>query len=398
MTTVPRDCPVCFSPSKRLLFRQEFRQLSAGSLLDGFDLVACGDCGAGYADGIPAQESFDRYYAEMSKYEYSGRAGMPSESDQERFAGMAAMLAPHLHADSRLLDIGCATGGLLGAFRARGFTNLLGVDPSPVCARLAAELHGVPARCATLRTLDTLGERADVALLTGVLEHLRDLDGSLQQVKSCLGAGGSLYVEVPDASRYDRHFSAPFQLFSMEHINYFSPVSLGNLLARHGFAPVFSERKVNPLSAQAAEPTVAALYRLEDPGVGGPSRTPDTETAPALERYIAQSHTLEARVRQTVAALADAGRPLAVWGVGTHTLRLLETSRLPEARIVAFLDSNANYQGKTLAGVPVLAPAEFADREAEVLISTQTAENEIARAIAETLRWPNKVHRLYAGN
>ena len=65
---------------------------------------------------------------------------------------------------------------------------------------------------------------------------------------------------------------------------------------------------------------------------------------------------------------------------------------------MAFLDSNANYQGKTLAGVPVLAPADFADREAEVLISTQTAENEIARTIAETLRWPNKVHRLYAGS
>ena len=392
--TTSRACPVCFCPTKRRLFRQELSRLSQGSLMDGFDLAVCDDCGAAYADGIPAQEAFDRYYAEMSKYEYSSRAGAPSESDQARFADIAESLAPHLRPDSRLLDIGCATGGLLDAFRQRGCANLLGVDPSPACVRLTTELHGVPARCATLRTLDTLGERADLVLLTGVIEHLRDVDDSLRQVRGCLGEGGSLYVEVPDASRYDEHFSAPFQLFSMEHVNYFSPRSLDNLLARHGFSPVFSRRVARPLSAQAMEPTIAALYRL-DGAADAAARVRDTETAPALERYIAQSRALEERVRAKVAALAAAGRPLAVWGVGTHTLRLLETSRLPEARIVAFLDSNANYQGKSLAGVPVLAPADFADRDAEVLISTQTAEQEIARTIAQTLRWPNKVHRLY---
>ena len=381
-------------PTRRLLFRRELSRLSQGSLTDGFDLVVCDDCGAAYADGIPAQEVFDRYYAEMSKYEYSSRAGAPSESDQERFADIAGSLTPHLRADSRLLDVGCATGGLLNAFRERGYPNLLGVDPSPACVRLTTELHGVAARCATLGTLDTLGERVDVVLLTGVLEHLRDVDDSLRQVRSCLREGGSLYVEVPDASRYDEHFSAPFQLFSMEHVNYFSPASLGNLLARHGFAPVFSRRGARPLSAQAMEPAVSALYRLQV-GANGALPVRDTETAPALERYIAQSRALEERVRAKIAALAAAGRPLAVWGVGTHTLRLLETSRLSEARIVAFLDSNANYQGKTLAGVPVQAPADFADRDAEVLISTQTAENEIARTIEQTLRWPNKVHRLY---
>jgi FlaA1/EpsC-like NDP-sugar epimerase len=100
-------------------------------------------------------------------------------------------------------------------------------------------------------------------------------------------------------------------------------------------------------------------------------------------------------VQQKINELADAARPLAVWGVGTHTLRLLETSRLPEARIVAYLDSNANYQGKQLAGVPVLAPADFSDPSVEILISTQTAEDEIARTITHTLRWPNVVHRLY---
>ena len=79
-----------------------------------------------------------------------------------------------------------------------------------------------------------------------------------------------------------------------------------------------------------------------------------------MERYIQQSRALEAKIQAKIAALVDAAKPLAVWGTGTHTLRLLETSRLPQARIVAFIDSNVHYQGKTLAGVPIISTAALA--------------------------------------
>ena len=398
MNTVPRPCPVCTHAAKRTLFRQNFGTLSQGSLLSGFDLAVCAACGAGYADGIPGQAEFDRYYAGMSKYEYTAQAGVPTESDRRRFQEVADLVAPHLSATGRLLDIGCATGGLLAEFKRRGFPNLEGVDPSPACARLTTQLHGIPARALTIAMLDQLGAPADAAFLTGVLEHVRDVDGSLDRVKGCLGENGLLYLEVPDATRYDHHFSAPFQLLSMEHVNYFSPVSLENLLARHGFRAVFIRRLIRYLSPQAVEPAIGALFRRETPP--GPDAGPihhDDETGPALERYLHQSRTLEQQIQQRIAALARAGRPLAVWGAGTHTLRLLETSDLSRANIVAFIDSNVHYQGKTLAGHPVVAPSEFRDETAEILISSQPAEAEIFRTITTELRWPNAVHRLYAG-
>ena len=83
--TVPmRPCPVCLAQKARLLFRQTFCAFSEGGLLTGYDLVVCAHCGAAYADGIPAREVFDLYYARMSKYEQSQRSGELSATDQER--------------------------------------------------------------------------------------------------------------------------------------------------------------------------------------------------------------------------------------------------------------------------------------------------------------------------
>jgi len=391
----PRNCPVCCGTEKRRLFRQSFGMLSQGSLLTGFDLVVCSDCGAGYADDVPGQDVFDRYYAEMSKYEYSDRAGLQTETDLCRFREVADLVAPHLKSNHRLLDIGCATGGLLAEFKRRGFSSLLGVDPSLACAELTEKLYGIPAKALSISALNQLGVQVDVAFLTGVLEHIRNVDASLASVRSSLHAGGFVYLEVPDATHYDHQFSAPFQLFSMEHVNYFSPTSLSNLMARHGFEVVFTERLIRHLSPQAMEPAIGGLFRLNSPNNSAASHGRDEETEPALRRYIEQSHALEERIQAKISTLADTAKPLAVWGTGTHTLRLLETSCLPQCRIVCFIDSNVHYQGKTLAGIPIIAPTDFTNSSAEILISSQTAEDEIFKIITRKLCWPNVVHRLY---
>lgn len=50
------------------------------------------------------------------------------------------------------------------------------------------------------------------------------------------------------------------------------------------------------------------------------------------------------------------GRPVAVWGVGQLTMRLLGETSLGRAEIAVFADSNPIHHGRTLAGRPVVAP------------------------------------------
>ncbi len=83
-----------------------------------------------------------------------------------------------------------------------------------------------------------------------------------------------------------------------------------------------------------------------------------------------------------------------VWGVGTHTTRLMATSRLAEANIVAFIESNARYHGKTLNGRPILAPSALRERAEPVLISSRVFQKEIADQI-RALGCSNELITLY---
>jgi len=362
--------------------------------MEGYDVALCDACGAGYADDIPEQRVFDTYYAEMSKYEYSQREGLPSPSDQGRFREVVGIAGTYLSKDAAIADVGCATGGLLAEFKRRGFTNLTGFDPSPACADAARRLYGLTVVSTSIFALQKMDYRFDAIILTGVLEHLRDVDESLGALALLLNPGGLFYIEVPDASRYYEWFSAPYQFFSMEHVNFFSPGSLPNLFSRHGFDAVRIERVKRFLGPRAVEPAVAAVFRLR-PGATAQPPVYDAETGPTLARYIEQSARLEERIHSIIAGLAASKEPLAVWGAGTHTLRLLETSALPQANLAAFIDSNVRYQGKTLHGVPILAPDKFSDGSATILISSHMAEPEIADTIERRLQWPNRVVRLY---
>src|SRR5204862_5738732 len=70
-----RGCPICGAAERRVVFRQDFAAVDHATPVTGYDVAVCERCGGGYADGIPEQAAFDRYYSEMSKYEYAQRGG-----------------------------------------------------------------------------------------------------------------------------------------------------------------------------------------------------------------------------------------------------------------------------------------------------------------------------------
>jgi SAM-dependent methyltransferase len=391
-----RDCPICGSGARRVFFHQEFATVDHATSVTGYDVVVCERCGGGYADGIPDQHSFDRYYRDMSKYEYAQRGGAESEYDRRRLVLIADIIVPHLESpDVRILDVGCASGRLLANIRDRGFASVTGLDPSPACAAAAARLYSVNVRTMTLAEIARDRERFDVVIMVGVLEHLRDLDDAFGQLRALLSARGLLYVEVPDVTAFADWPNAPYQDFSTEHINFFSPTSLDNLMLRHGFARVFLEQNHREQSYRTVMSNVSAVYRKEPVSRQGEVQF-DQDTARGLERYLARCATDDERLRVAIDGVVDGGRRLLVWGVGTHTSRLMATSRLAEADIVAFIESSSRYHGKTLHGRPILAPEALKDHHEPVLISSRVFQKEIADQIRHDLGCSNELILLYS--
>jgi SAM-dependent methyltransferase len=392
-----RGCPICESAERRVFFHQDFAAVDQATPVTGYDVVVCERCGCGYADLIPDQRAFDRYYRDMSKYEYAQRGGAESEYDSRRLTLIAGIVAPQLASpDVRILDVGCASGRLLANLRDRGFASVTGLDPSPACAAAAARLYAIDVRTMTLAEIARAGERFDLVIMVGVLEHLRDLDDAFDDLRALLSPAGLLYVEVPDVTAFADWANAPYQDFSTEHINFFSPVSLSNLMRRHGFTPVFVEQNHREQSYGTVMSNLSAVYRKEKEDAATPGEMPfDPDTARGLERYLSQCAEGDERLHAEIDAVVDGGRRILVWGVGTHTSRLMATSRLAEADIVAFVESNSRYHGKTLHGRPILAPEALKDHHEPVLISSRVFQKEITEQIRRDLGCSNELILLY---
>ena len=262
----------------------------------GYDVVVCEVCGAGFANGIPPQSAFDDYYRDLSKYEDAAPRTEPPPVEP-RFRDIAALIARHIPArESRVLEIGCANGGLLKALRDLGFLNLTGSDPSPACVRAAREYYGILGFPATVFSVPAPEEPYDFLILTGVLEHIPDLDRAIAQFHRLLRPGGRVYLEVPDAGRYQPSLDAPFQEFSIEHINFFSKLSLVNLMHARGFRVLEADHTVRPLH----EVTCPCTYGVfENRGQPLPLEF-DTETETGLQAYIEGCMGEDARIRDAI--------------------------------------------------------------------------------------------------
>lgn len=379
-------CHICGGFDRIKLYHQSFSGLSSGSFLDGYDVCVCGQCGFGFADGLPPAESFDKYYAEMSKWDYLESAGVESEEHLKRFEKVADdIISLGIRKETPVLDIGCSTGGMLAALKRRGFTHLTGLDPSPKSAELAKSLYGIEVVTGSVKDLNMLPKNFGLVMLSGVLEHFYDPDSAIRDIRNLMAQGGMFYVSVPDVTRFTSCFDAPYQQFSLEHILYFSPESLTNLLRKSGFKPAQIKPVLYPYTQSFDYPVIEALFQKAEPS----QWVTDQTTLPALKEYIGASATVDERITSQIEDIISAQEPILVWGVGTQTQRLISSRHLSKANIIAFIDSNAHYHGKLLHNKPIIAPKETGNYNCPILISSIIFRGEITAQIREELKLSN---------
>ena len=230
----------------------------------------------------------------------------------------------------------------------------------------------------------------DLAIVVGVLEHVRDLRPALKNIEKPLSPHGYVYAEVPDLSAFLNWPGAPFQEFSTEHIGFFGPKSLENLFCALGYKMIAMELIPRQFTDTTVMPSACGLFQRAAGSATAPLQV-DCDTETVLQAYIKRSEAQEKRVAAIMADLATTGRAVAVWGVGTHTRRLLATTPLANANITAFVDNNSNYHGKTLHGRPILSPAEVKSHPEPILVGSLAFQDEIMRLIRNDLAMTNEV-------
>lgn len=160
-----------------------------------------------------------------------------------------------------VLDVGCATGDLARALRARD-CRVSGFERDADAAEVARpQLDSLVV--GDLETTDLTSafpdESFDVVVLGDVLEHLREPLTTLRQVRGLLRAGGSIVLSVPNVAHASVRLSLLCGRFEYQklglldetHLRFFTRDSILRLLDQAGFVPVDVRRTVlGPFDAE----------------------------------------------------------------------------------------------------------------------------------------------------
>jgi len=158
----------------------------------------------------------------------------------------------------RVLEFGCATGGMTRALREQGCV-VVGVE---VNAEAAAGARAY-AEAVHICDLDTQGistllpdDRFDAIVFGDVLEHLRDPQKTLQDALRLLAPGGQVVISVPNMAHGDVRLAllggqvpyAELGLLDRTHRHWFTRDNLAELLQQCGLEALEWQRTVRRLT------------------------------------------------------------------------------------------------------------------------------------------------------
>ena len=150
-------------------------------------------------------------------------------------------------AGGRLLDVGCAHGWYLNI--AKNDFEVTGLEPDKTIYDLAAKL-GLPVRNGYFPDILTADEKFDVIIFNDVIEHIPNINATLDHCRSRLNNGGLLVLNLPSnqgifyktskllcrfglTSFFDRMWQKGLP---SPHLHYFSQSSLLTILRKHNFS------------------------------------------------------------------------------------------------------------------------------------------------------------------
>lgn len=379
MKTLLRVCPICGSMEGEVLHTQNFILPKNSPLPNSYDITSCIKCGFTFADTPIQQKDYDLYYTLLSKYEdkRTSTGGGYNAYDLERIETAARAIEQFtLNKTARIIDIGCANGGILKILKKDGYTNLFGLDPSKKCIQEVLDA-GITCKQGSILDANKVfdGEKFDFIILSHVVEHIYDLRKTFEICGQLLNKNGRLYVEVPDATHYKDFYVVPYYYFDSEHINHFDENALSNLGLSTNFSKVKAEHKIMFVSNRQEYPALFVVFEKSDTNSGRFVRSEEAKAS--ICRYIEMSKA-NAESEQ-LQKLVESQEEIYVFGAGNFTLRLLASTDLNKCNIKAFIDNDSNKQGHFLENKPVVSPDILSDFNGTLVICSALFFEDIER-------------------
>jgi SAM-dependent methyltransferase len=239
-----RACPTCSSKDQSRVYAEEnynpdtldryaFASRKVPENMH-YRLVECPSCDTLYANPLPSLKYLAQSYDEAAF----------DSSEEAHFA--ARTYARHLPAIMKkipniqgAIDIGTGDGAFLEELLKKGFTKVVGVEPSK--APIQASLHEIKPLIKKGLFNSRSFKKNSVSLITcfQTFEHLYDPLKTCRESYGILKKGGAFYIVCHNRRSLSCRvlgFKSP--IFDIEHLQLFSPQSAKALLTKAGFIKI----------------------------------------------------------------------------------------------------------------------------------------------------------------
>ena len=312
------------------------------------EVFFCAHCGHLQTSEL---ENLSEYYDQAYKiliesededqlYEVSG------DTQTFRFDHQAMVLLSkvNLAPGASILDYGCAkstTLKLLTRSRPDLLPHLFDVSEMYVPFW---QLFALAENWATYKPKPEWRGRFDVVTSFFAFEHVSDPRAELASIAALLKTDGIFYCIVPNVYANTADFVVA------DHVHHYSPSSLERLLTEQGFSAI-------EVDDQAHHSAFVVTARKSEGAIAGPASGPNDGLRDRVTEMAVYWAGFAEKVSTFERAHGTTGRA-AIYGSGFYGTFVV-TCLQKRNRVSCFIDRNPFRQGKTLLGLPIVAPEEL---------------------------------------
>lgn len=307
-------CCICNTIAEHTLLNITLYQPTDAVLDGNLSVLKCNKCSFYFTYSNSNESDYNNYYSTCNNY------STPTSASVSKNEKCSSFLFENLDQTVKtVVDYGCGNGHL---------SNLLMTKYE--VTRYDVGYPDLPCQY-------------DCMILSHVLEHIYNPKSFINSVSKYVRNDGYIYIEVPNASRYELHGNkyGPLQEINIEHINFFSPYALSKLLIELGFIPV----KIQECEFQNAGheyPVIRGLFK---------KRTETISFEKYLEIGLEYLSNLESK-------LEEINGRVFLYGCGQLLYKIIPILQ-KKYNIINIADDNTLLTNKRLNGINIISTKEL---------------------------------------